>query len=146
MHILSRVTREVQVSAGGVYNLGYHAVWCPKYRLRVLAGPVAGRSEGLIRAKASGHDWRMMALEIMPDHVRLFVEAHPSDCPSPIASQFKGLISRRLRAEFPHRRSRLRPMWSRLYFAATVGVVFPETVRRYIDRQNERSWWKERAR
>jgi len=30
--------RDVQVSSGGVDNLGYHVVWCPKYRRPVLAG------------------------------------------------------------------------------------------------------------
>ena len=84
----------------GCTSLGYHVVWCPKYRRPVLAGRVAARCEELIRAKASEHGWRIVALEIMPDHVHLFVKAHPSDSPSRIASQFKGLTSRRLRAEF----------------------------------------------
>ena len=35
------MAREAQVSAGGVYDLGYHVVWCPKYRRPVLAGPDA---------------------------------------------------------------------------------------------------------
>ena len=82
----------------------------------------------------------------MPDHVHLFVNAHPSDSPSRVANQFKGLTSRRLRAEFPHLRSRLPALWSRPYFAATVGAVSAETVRRYTGTQNERPWRKERAR
>jgi putative transposase len=48
-----------------------------------------------------------VALEIMPDQVHQFVKAHLSDCPSRIASQFRGFTSRRLRTEFPH-------LWSRL--------------------------------
>jgi len=42
--------------------------------------------------------YRMMALEIMPDHVHLFVKAHRSDSPSRIADPFKGFSSR-LRAD-----------------------------------------------
>gem|GEM_PF-5147377 len=37
--------------AGGAYDLGYHVVWCPKYRRAVLIGPVRGRLDMLIRAK-----------------------------------------------------------------------------------------------
>jgi putative transposase len=64
------MSREVQVSAGGVYDLGYHVVWCPKYRRPVLAGPVKDRGEELIRARAAWHGWRIIALEVMPDHVQ----------------------------------------------------------------------------
>jgi putative transposase len=129
--IVARVTRQVQVSAGGVFD-------------PVLDGRVAARCEELIRAKAAERGWRIVALEIMPDHVHLFVKAHRSDCPFRVASQFKAFISRRLRAEFPHLRPRLPALWSRSYFAATAGAVCAETVRRYIGTQNERPWRKER--
>jgi putative transposase len=125
-----------------VYELGHHLVWCPKYRWPVLAGRVAARCKELIRAKASEHSWRIVALEIIPDHVRLFVKAHPSDSPSRIVNQFKGSTSRRLRAEFPH----LPTLWSWSYSAATVGAVSAETVRRHGGMQNERLWREERAR
>jgi putative transposase len=137
---------EVQVSAGGVYDLGYHVVFCPKYRRPVLAGPVKDRCETLIREKAAEHAWLIVALEIMPDHVHLFVKAHPKHSPSYIANQFKGFTSHVLRAEFPHLRSRLPTLWSKSYFAATVGAVSAATVQRYIDTQYERPWRKEKTR
>ena len=138
VRIVARVTGQVQVSAGGVYEFGYHDAWCPRYRWPVLAGRVAARCKDLIRAKASEHSWRMVAVEIMPYHVRLLVRAHAS---SPIANQFTGLTSRRLRAEFP----RPPALWSRPYSAATVGAVSAETVRRHSGMQNERLWREERA-
>ena len=129
-----------------MYDLGYHVVWCPKYRRPVLAGPVKDRCEALIRAKAAEHGWRIVALEVMPDHVHLFVKAHPQHAPSCIANQFKGFTSHVLRAEFPHLRSRLPTLWSKSYFAATVGTVSAAMVQRYIDTQYERPWRKERSR
>jgi putative transposase len=108
----------------------------------VLAGRVAARCKDLIRAKASEHSWRMVALEIMPDLVRLLVRAHLSDSPSRIVNQFNWLSSRRLRAEFPH----LPALWSRSYSAATVGAVSAETVRRHGGTQNEGPWREKRAR
>jgi putative transposase len=129
VRIVARVTGQVQVSAGGVYEFGYHVAWCPRYRRPVLAGRVAARCKEL-------------TLEIIPDHVRMFVRAHLSDSPSRIANQFKGLSSRRLRAEFPQ----LPTLWSRPYFAATVGAASAETVRRHGGTQNERPWQEERAR
>jgi putative transposase len=132
----------MQVSAGGVYGLGCHVVWGPKYRRRVLAH----RCKGLIRAKADENGWRIVALEIMPDHVYLLVEAHTSDCPSWVADQVKGLTWRRLRAEFPRLQCQLPVLWSWPYFAATVGAVSVETARRYRCTQDRRSWGKERPR
>jgi putative transposase len=146
MRIVTRVTQQVQVSAGGVRDLGYHVVWCPKCRRPVLAGRLAGQREALIRGKAGEHGWRIMTLEIMPDHVHLFVEAHRSGSPSRVASQFNGFTSRRPRAGFPHLRSRWPAWWSRPYFATTVGAVPAQTVCRYTGTQDGRRWREERAR
>jgi putative transposase len=140
------MVRDMQVSAGGVYDIGLHVVWCPKYRRQVLTGTVAARLRELLDSKAAEHGWRIVACEIMPDHVHLFVKTAPKDSPSFVAHQFKGTTSRLLRAEFPHLRSRLPTLWSRSYFVASVGAVSAATVQRYIDTQYERPWRKERAR
>lgn len=136
------VTRKVRRFSGGVYDLGYHVVWCPKYRRSVLGGRVAARLEELIRRKADEKAWEIIALEVMPDHVHLFVKAHPKDSPSHIANQLKGFTSRVLRAEFSHLRSRLPTLWSSSFFVASVGAVSADTVQRYIDTQWERPWTK----
>ena len=35
-----------------VYNIGYHIIWCPKYRRKVLQFPVSDRLEVLLRERA----------------------------------------------------------------------------------------------
>jgi len=132
----------VTLDAGGPYDLGYHVVWCPKYRRKVLADDVAARCAELIRSKCAEYDWSIIALEVMPDHVHLFVKTHPKHSPSFIANQIKGATSRMLRSEFPHLRSRLPTLWSRSFFVATVGAVSAATMQRYIDTQYERPWRK----
>ncbi|MFF4778072.1 IS200/IS605 family transposase [Microtetraspora fusca] len=128
----------MRTSPGAAYDLGYHVVWCPKYRRPLRGGRVKARLEELIRAKAAEHGWEIVALEMMPDHVHLFVKPCPKNSPSYVANQFKGFTSHHLRAEFPHLRSQLPTLWSRSYFVATVGAVSAETVRRYIETQYER--------
>ncbi|MDJ0516070.1 MAG: transposase [Trichodesmium sp. MO_231.B1] len=39
------------------------------------------------------HDWRLIALEIMPDHVHLFLEVDPTFAPSVIIKRVKGRAS-----------------------------------------------------
>lgn len=136
------VTRKVRRFSGGVYDLELHVVWCPKYRRPVLDGRVASRLDELIRAKADEKGWEIVALEVMPDHVHLFVKHDPKASASYVANQFKGFTSRVLREEFPHLKSRMPTLWSSSYFAASVGAVSAETVRKYIDTQWERPWTK----
>jgi putative transposase len=132
------VTRKVRRFSGGVYDLGLHVVWCPKYRRPVLGGRVATRLDELIRDRADEKGWEIVALEVMPDHVHLFVKHDPKSSASYVANQFKGFTSRVLREEFPHLKSRLPTLWSSSYFAASVGAVSADTVQRYIDTQWER--------
>jgi len=125
-------------NAGAVFSLKDHVVWCPKYRRKVLVGAVAERLKGLFAEKAAELGAVVHALAVMPDHVHLFVESDPRCSPSHLAHQFKGFTSHALRQEFPHLRSRLPTLWSRSYFAASVGDVSDAAVKRYIDTQWER--------
>jgi putative transposase len=145
VRIVTRVTRRVQVPADSVFDLGYHVVRSPRYRRLALGGRAAGQCAELIGARASD-GWRMVALEITPDHMHLFVNAHLSGSPNGIAIQVEGSTSRRWRAGFLYLRSRRSVLWAWPYRAATAGAVSAQTVRRYTGTQNERRWRKERAR
>lgn len=122
-------------NAGTVYSLKYHLVWCPKYRRKVLVGEVAEELRRLLLQKAQDLSVTIRALEIMPDHVHLFIESDPTEAPQRLANQFKGYTSRVLREEFPQLRSRLPSLWSRSYYVGSVGYVSEATVRRYIEMQ-----------
>ena len=124
-------------SSGCVYSLKYHLVWCPKYRRKVLVDRVAVRLEALLREKAAALGAQIHALEIMPDHVHLFVESDPTLAPSHIAAQFKGFTSRRVREELPFLKSRFSALWSRSSYIGSVGHVSDATVRNYIEGQKQ---------
>ena len=126
-------------NAGAVFSLKYHLVWCPKYRRKVLVNGVADRLKAVLAEKAAEIGVTLHALEVLPEHVHLFVESDPTRAPANIAAQFKGYTSRVLRQEFPHLRSRLPTLWSRSYFISTVGHVSESTVKRYIETQAERA-------
>jgi putative transposase len=125
-------------NSGVVFSLKFHLVWCPKYRRPVLTPPVDGRLKALLAEIAADHGMTLHTAEVMPDHVHLFVEVDPTFCAAEIVNRFKGRTSRLLRQEFPSLRSRLPTLWSRSYFAATVGAVSEATIRRYIEAQKGR--------
>ncbi|MFI9845305.1 IS200/IS605 family transposase [Nonomuraea sp. NPDC051941] len=115
------MTRQVRISPGAAYDLGYH-VWCPRYCRRVLGGSIK-TLEKLIRTKAAERDGEIDALEAMPDHEHLFFKPHPKNSPSYVTDQFKGYTAHVLRAECSHLRSALPMVWSRSSFVASVGAV-----------------------
>ena len=119
-------------NAGAVFSLRYHVVWCPKYRRPVLEGKVADRLKVLLAEKAAELGLTIHALEVMPDHVHLFVEGNPTRCVAEIVNRLKGHTSRVLRQEHPSLRSRLPTLWNRSYYAGSVGHVSAATIDRYI--------------
>jgi putative transposase len=125
-------------SAGAVFSLKYHLVWCPKYRLPVLTDKVRLRLLELVIEKAHELGAEIHASEVMPDHVHLFIEAGPTYSPAKLVHQIKGYTSRLLRQEFRHLQSRMPTMWSRSYFISTVGAVSEATIKRYIEEQATR--------
>jgi putative transposase len=118
-----------------VFNIGYHLIWCPKYRRKVLVGEVAERLKELLAEKSADIGAPIDTLEVMPDHVHLFVKATPVLSPHYIVQQLKGFSSRRLRQEFPKLKSRLPTLWTRSYYCESVGHISQETIRRYIEDQ-----------
>ncbi len=122
-------------NTGATFSLKYHIVWCPKYRRPVLVDPVAGRLRALLAEKADELGMTIHALEIMPDHVHLFVESDPTRCVAEIVNRLKGSTSRMLRRESPSLRSRIPTPWSRSYFAGSIGHVSAATIERYIAEQ-----------
>ncbi|MBI5031620.1 MAG: IS200/IS605 family transposase [Chloroflexi bacterium] len=126
-------------NADCVFSLKYHLVWCPKYRMPILVGTVAKELRALLTQKARDLGVTIETLEIMPDHVHLFVSADPTDAPQRLANQFKGFTSRMLRQKYAHLRSRLPTLWSRSYYVGSVGQVSEKTVKHYIESQKGRS-------
>ena len=91
-----------------VFNIGYHIIWCPKYRRKVLINGVDIRLKEILVKRAAAIGVSIEKMEIMPDHVHLFVKAVPTLAVHFIVNQLKGYSSYILREEFPWLKSRLR--------------------------------------
>jgi putative transposase len=121
------------------HRLRYHLAFIPKYRKRVLAGPVAARLRELIGQACEVNGWEALELAVQPDHVHLLIQVQPRWGVPQVMKSLKGGTSRVLRAEFPDLSEFLwgSGFWAVGYFAATVGVVEGEAVARYIREQRE---------
>lgn len=120
-----------------VYNVSYHLIWCSKYRRKVLLGDVELRLKQLVEERSSENGWSLEKMEVMPDHVHVFIKATPSDSPAHIVSQLKGYTSFKLRDEFPHLKKRIPTLWTRSYYVETIGHISESTIIRYIEDQKK---------
>ncbi len=118
--------------------VNYHLVWIPKRGKKVLVGEVEKRLRQIIWEVCQENDWHVLALEIMPDHLHLFVNAFSDVSAHKIVKAIKGRSSRLLRKEFLHL-LKLPSLWTHSYFAATAGNVSSETIRAYIESQKRHS-------
>lgn len=120
---------------GIVYKNQYHIIWCPKYRRPVLTDGVDMRLKEILHEVASEMEVTIKALEIMPDHVHLFIDLDPRLGVHNVIKTMKGRSARILRSEFPQLKTRLPNLWTRSYFLCTVGHVNEGTVKKYIEDQ-----------
>ena len=119
--------------------INYHFVFCPRYRRKVLVNEVEQRFKEILKRICEENDFKIVALEVMPDHVHVFLNTLPSISPSDIMAKVKRVTSRELRQDFKHLRH-LPSLWTRSFFCSTAGNVSSETIARYIAEQKTRGW------
>lgn len=127
---------EYKHSRNQVYLINYHLIWCPKRRKPVLIEKVKNRLEQIIKEVAEEKGIEILALEIQPNHIHLFVSAYPTISIHKMVKAFKGRSSRFLRYEFPHL-LKIPALWTHSYFVSTAGNVSSETIRKYIEAQSK---------
>jgi len=109
-------------------------VWIPKYRHPILGGEVKERLETIFQEIATDRGLEMLAQEIMPDHIHIFISSPPKNSPALIVNWLKGISAR-----IYNHRYKPRIRWTRSYYVGTAGEVTAETIRRYIDEQTKKN-------
>ncbi len=125
---------EYKHSRNQVYLINYHLIWCPKRRRKVLVGEVKDRLKSIIYEVAQEKGIEILALEIQPDHLHLFISAYPAVAIHKLIKAFKGRSSHYLRSEFTHL-LKLPSLWTHSYFVSTAGNVSNKTIQKYIEAQ-----------
>lgn len=127
-----------QATAHVTYNIGYHVVFCPKYRYNLLRYSAADELKRLLITKASDLGITIQTMEVMPDHVHLFLNGLPSLSIDYIVKQLKGYSSYHLRKQFAYLR-KYPSLWTRSYFVETVGHISEKTLVHYIESQKSKA-------
>ena len=126
------------------HNINYHIIWIPKYRRKILIGKVTEVLKSIINGQCEEMGCEMLALEVMPDHIHLFIGAKPTHRPCDIIHKLKGNTSIQLRRVFPdlkylgyknHFGNGFDNLWATGYYCGSAGHVSQDAVRRYIEEQ-----------
>jgi putative transposase len=124
---------------GCVYQTAYHLVWRPVCGRSILAEPVKSTLEHLFHAIAHQYDMEVLAVDVQPDHIHLFVSIPPALSVADAVKLLKGISARQLRLMFSQLRTRTRSdhLWAPSYYVGTAGHVSAETIRTYIESQEQ---------
>jgi len=117
----------------------YHLVWKTKYSAPIFNSTAYRKvCEGALRQVAVNYSFHIYELQVMPDHIHLFVDL-PSTMPVSKALQlFKGISSRMLRRQFDFLRDE-KCLWSPGKFLRSVGNVTADIINNYI-KYSQGSW------
>jgi len=124
-------------TSSSVYNINYHFVWCPKYRKKILKKEIKEFTEEILRTICLSKGWELLEIEVMPDHIHLFISTPPYESPTGIIKVLKGTSAIRIFKQFSGLKKDLRKghIWSPSYYVGTAGKVTTETIKRYIQNQ-----------
>lgn len=115
------------------YQIFYHLVWLSK-KENVLYGERAKRMESILHEIADGKKIEIAGMEVMPDHIHLFVSSPPQYSPSLLVNWFKGISARM----YNYRYNDAKIKWTNAYYVGTAGTVSKETIQKYIERQTKK--------
>ena len=121
-----------------VYDLKYHLVWVPKYRAQILRGDVAEYLKQVFREIADEYEFWIDTMEVMEDHIHLFIEAPPRYSPAEVVQIMKSISARETFKKFRKVKKAMwsGAIWSAGYFVRSVGdKVTADVIRKYIEYQ-----------
>lgn len=120
------------------YLCQYHLIWCPKFRFNVLKGDIEIELKRILNEIATEYDYEIIEMEVMLDHIHVFVGAKPTVSPTDMVRTFKSISAIELFKAFPSLKkfySRCGSLWSKGKFISTIGKVSAETIQKYIQDQ-----------
>ena len=126
---------ELRSFSHGYGQITYHIVLVPKYRYKIFyERQIKKDCELIINDICKENGYRIHAMEIVEDHVHLFLEFHPTISLSKVVQCLKGGSSYRMFKLHPELKRRYwgGSMWSSGKFFRSVGNVTADTISHYI--------------
>ena len=113
----------------------YHVVLVPYKRFKMFArADIRKRLEIICLSIAERHRFEIYAIEVMEDHIHLFIGLRPSQSIAQVIQYLKGGSSRELRKVFPELIGyHIYRLWSKGKYFRPIGEVNEKTIKHYIE-------------
>ncbi len=131
---------EIRKGRHCVFDLHAHLVFVTKYRHPVFTGEHLDRFETIMRDVCESFGCRLEEFNGETDHVHLLVSFPPTVQLSHLVNSLKGVSSRYMRRDYPELAQhywKAKRLWSGSYYAGTNDGTPPETLKQYIQNQNQ---------
>ena len=114
-------------------------MWVPKYRYRILNGPIAEELTKTIHVYCGRMGCEVLELNIQSDHVHLLVSMPPKESISKLLGTVKGKTAIQIFRQFPHLKQK--PYWGNHFWASGYGVdtvgIDEKIIRKYVKYQEK---------
>lgn len=122
-----------------VFALHYHLILVVKYRRRVINDSISGRLKEIFEYIAPNYNITVEEWNHDQDHVHVFFKGHPNTELTKFINAYKSASSRLIKKEYPEIQKSLwkEMFWSRSFCLLTTGGVTIETIKQYIETQEE---------
>ncbi len=120
-----------------LWHCQYHIVWAPKYRFRVLKGPIARAVYNCVQIYSSRLSCKVVELNVQADYVHLLEMVPPKVSISQLIGTVKGKYALRLFTRRPYLKQKPywgNHFWAKGYCVDTVGVD-AAMIRKYVKYQ-----------
>ncbi len=130
---------EITKGRGYVYSLRYHIVFCTKYRKKIITGAFEKWLKEMLQTIAEANGFKIIIMEVMPDHVHLLVDCTPQNYIPDIIKALKGNSARFAFKTFPSLKKKLwgGHLWNPSYFVCSISDVTEQVIIDYINSQKE---------
>ncbi len=89
--MIDSIKHEAWKSIGNcVYETSHHIVWSTRCRRKVLTPPVDVAARDLLQEICAQHGYEVKGLEVMPDHIHLFISVPPARAVATAVKLIKG--------------------------------------------------------
>ena len=129
---------EYKSSAHCKYLCQYHIVFCPKFRFSILKDNIEDSLKKILQCIADRYEYEIIQMEVMSDHIHLFVGVKPTVAPVDIVRTFKSITAIEMFKKHPKLKSfygKSGSLWSVGKFISTIGNASSKTIRKYIEEQ-----------
>ncbi len=135
---LEEKMQQIKSTRNCKYMLNFHIVWCLRGRVKILFQEARNILTEVIEAVCVEYGWTPYAIEVMPDHIHLFLGT--KDFREEVLGRLKGISSSYLHWCFPIFKKALTDghLWSRSYYISSIGNISGKTLLKYLAKQ-----WKE---